>query len=180
MSLPGPCTETWVSVVGYEGLYEVSDMGRVRSLDRVHQSRNRWGPVERRLLGGTKALTVDPHGYLQVRLCKDGRAVTLRVNRVVATAFLGAPSDREEACHKNHTPSDNRVGNLYWGTRLENEQDKTLALRRNPYTEISREKVFQIREMYAKKRKQIDIAIEIGCSKITVWNIIHHKSRNVY
>lgn len=97
--------EQWKSVVGYEGLYFVSDAGRVKS--------------ERRLLNPGLS-----HGRRwQVVLYKDGQKKTHLVARLVAAAFLG-PSNGLMVLHRNDVPSDNCVANLYYGTQLQNMQDR--------------------------------------------------------
>lgn len=94
-------SEEWRSVPGYEGLYEVSSLGRVRS-----KSSYLKGSVSK--------------GYRYVHLTKG----TLRVNRIVCEAFHGpAPEDKPYALHRNGVKSDNRSVNLYWGSQAENMMD---------------------------------------------------------
>lgn len=111
--------ERWHPVVGYVGLYEVSDRGRVRSLDRVDSAgRQRRG----RYLRGTR----DSYGYLHVNLCRDGAPYQTTVHNLVARAFLGAPEPDQEVRHLNGTPANNRVENLAWGTPRENSLDRRM------------------------------------------------------
>lgn len=105
--------ETWLPVVGYEGRYEVSDQGRVRSWLRV------LNPP--RVL----RLAMHPTGYHTVELTNsDGRRRTQRVHRLVTRAFLGPrPVDREVR-HLDGVKTNNALTNLAYGTRSENERDK--------------------------------------------------------
>lgn len=103
--------EQWAAVVDYEGLYEVSDAGRVRSIAR---------PGTR---GGILRGEVHPDGYPSVKLSKGGRKKHLTVHVLVATAFRGPRPDGQECRHLNGDPSDNRLENLAWGTSAENSQD---------------------------------------------------------
>lgn len=108
--------EAWRSVSGFEGRYEVSDLGRVRSLDRILRDGRRWkGRVLRQV--------PDNHGYPQVNLCRDMVQKTLRVSKLVADAFLGPRIGALEVCHANRNPMDNRLVNLRWDTRSGNMQD---------------------------------------------------------
>jgi hypothetical protein len=111
-------SETWKPVVGYEGSYEVSDQGRVRSLDRFVITR---GGVRKRTKGKTLRTSVMNTGYLQVSL---GRAKTVTVHRLVLEAFVGPAPEGSEACHyPDPDRSNSALSNLRWGTRSDNIRD---------------------------------------------------------
>lgn len=97
--------EEWRPVKGYEGLYEVSNMGRVKSL---HASQGRI------LKQGTS------HGYMLVNLCKDGICNMKQVHRLVATAFIRNPNNYEVVNHKDGNKKNNTVDNLEWCTQRYN------------------------------------------------------------
>lgn len=100
-------TEEWRDIEGYEGLYQVSSYGRVKSLNykRTKEERN-LSPYG------------NGHGYLSVSLRKNSKTKKVLVHRLVAEAFL---SDREEQInHKNGCKADNHVDNLEWCTQSEN------------------------------------------------------------
>ena len=101
--------ETWKDVRGYEGLYQVSDLGRIRSLGRVVNSKNgSYGKKRERIL--TQEVTV--FGYCRVRLFDaEGKAKHYAVHRLVAQEFIGNPEGLE-INHKNEIKTDNRVENL--------------------------------------------------------------------
>lgn len=107
----------WLPVVGYEGIYEVSDTGRVRSLDR-HDSRGRL------IRGKERKLTQTQDGHLQITLHNGTRGWTLGVHHLVLTAFVGPRPDGAEGCHRNGDGTDNRVSNLRWGSRSSNVLDQ--------------------------------------------------------
>ncbi len=109
-------TERWHAVPGYEGHYEVSTSGQVRSLDRVTSS-------GRRSSGRTLRQRVDARGYRHVNLWLDGSATTLRVHRVVLSAFVGPAPEGTEGCHSDGDPSNNSVENLRWDSHLANIHD---------------------------------------------------------
>lgn len=105
--------EYWKPVVGYEGLYEVSNWGRVKSLDRLIEHY----PSGKSLRKGVfKKLFDDGHGYKQVVLCKDGKLKTHKVHRLVAEAFLPNPNNYPCVNHKDENRLNNNVNNLEWCT----------------------------------------------------------------
>ena len=105
--------EVWRPVRGYEGLYEVSDLGRVRSLDRViAHVRSAFGTCLRR--GGIKRQSLDNYGYRTTSVCKEGKEKNLKVHRMVAEAFLPNPGGLPTVDHINNDKQDNRVANLRW------------------------------------------------------------------
>lgn len=114
--------EVWKPVVGFEGLYEVSNLGRVRSLDRVLHSGGAVRGYPRRVRGRILKPQQHPAGYLHVGLGQAGSRI---IGPLVLAAFRGPrPSDRHEACHNNGRKHDNVLTNLRWGTEAENAQDK--------------------------------------------------------
>lgn len=108
--------EKWLPVVGYEGLYEVSDRGAVRGIDR-HDSRGY------KVQGQLLSQALKPNGRLQVTLSRDGRSNSYLVHRLVARAFHGAPPPGTEVCHGDGNPVNNYAENLRWGTGSENKLD---------------------------------------------------------
>ena len=109
----------WLPVVGYEGLYEVSDDGRVRSVDRIIECRDgRKIPcLSSELAPWTWA------GYRLVKLSKDGNKRTHRIHSLVLTAFSGPRPPGMVACHNNGDKEDLRAVNLRWDTQGNNLRD---------------------------------------------------------
>lgn len=111
--------EHWKEIEGFEGLYEVSDEGRIRSLPRVVPFRVYYS---RGVKGGPKALTLDKDGYLQVSLSKLGVPYTRKVHRLVADAFLERGEFEEDVNHKDACKSNNHRANLEWCTHKANSE----------------------------------------------------------
>lgn len=112
----------WLPVVGFEGLYSVSDTGLVRSEDQVRRGR---GGSEHLKRGKVLSQTGDggSRDYLRVNLWRENKMRSFRVHRLVGEAFLGALPDGMVTCHCNGDPHDNRLENLRYDTAQENSHD---------------------------------------------------------
>jgi len=111
----------WKDVVGYEGLYEVSDSGEVRSRDRYIKTDIRH--VKSRLIKGKILFqNLKSNGYKTVDLSKEGKVKTTSVHRIVAEAFLSNPDGLHFVNHKDSNRSNNAVDNLEWVTSSENRK----------------------------------------------------------
>ena len=101
--------EEWRDIKGYEGLYQVSNLGRIKSINYNNTKSEK-----------IRTLSKDKDGYLILELSKNGRVKNFRVHRLVAEAFIPNPNNLPEVNHKiddyEHR-SDNRVENLEWCTR---------------------------------------------------------------
>lgn len=118
-------TERWLPVPGYEGAYEVSDLGRVRSLDRVVQQGTRWGGVmDRRMDGRVLRPGTGRAGELFVSLQLGGDIKLRRIHALVLEAFTGPCPDGMEVCHNNGRNTDNTWTNLRYDTHANNCADK--------------------------------------------------------
>lgn len=111
--------EEWRPVVEWEGLYEVSSLGRVRSVDRVLQDGRKW---RGRILSSPKGRSGYPEVSLLVGVRKTRR---VQVHRIVCRAFHGEPSeDRPFALHRDDVGTNNKASNLYWGSPRDNQLDR--------------------------------------------------------
>lgn len=111
--------EEWRAISGWEGFYEVSDEGRVRSLDRVGHRNGHPARFRGRIL----AACIGKNGYRTVQLCSPEGQNRHYVHRLVAFAFFGECPSGHEVCHQNGTRSDNRKINLRYGTHQSNCDD---------------------------------------------------------
>ena len=117
-------SEVWKPIKGYEGIYEVSSYGRVRSLERSISLRNRHGEYVRVEKGRIMAQKLQNTDRLQVNLRKvvNGKRLrkTFYVHRLVAEAFVPNPDNKPTVNHINEDHHDNRAENLEWMTKAEN------------------------------------------------------------
>ena len=107
-------TEIWKAVPGWEGLYEVSSQGRVRSLPRIKRRREGLNNNAYHLEPGRILSLINSQGYREVVLSKDGKTIHQMVHRLVSMAFIPNPNNYPIINHKNEVRSDNRVENLEW------------------------------------------------------------------
>ena len=98
--------ETWKAIAGYEGIYEVSDLGRIKSL--------KYG--KEKILKPGK----NHGGYLHVNLCKDGKVEQPKIHRLVAEAFIPNPNNLETVNHKDEVKTNNVASNLEWMSQKDN------------------------------------------------------------
>lgn len=126
--------EKWISIKGYEGLYEVSDQGRVRSF------RNK----EERIL----KTYLQSSGYEVVCLCVNYKRKKIMVHRLVAIHFLDNPKNKPQINHKNGIKTDNRLINLEWNTPSENSKhaiENGLVNKKPERTKLTEKDILDIR-----------------------------------
>lgn len=140
-------TENWKPIPGYEGYYEVSDLGRVKSLARVvpHPTVPAGEiPLRERILKQS------PIRYPAVNLSRDGRQKNVKVHRLVAEVFVPNPEGYEVVDHLNGDTHDNRAANLDWCTREENIKRSWKAKPVRSKRRMKPDQVRAIRREYAE------------------------------
>lgn len=147
--------EIWVPIPNYEGLYEVSNFGTVRSLTRTVKIGPNFRTIESQVLK-----PMFNRGYYQIIVCKNSKHKTLKPHRLVAQLFIPNPQNKPEVNHRDANKLNNRVDNLEWNTSQENSLHSVkLGLR--IVTEKSREAARRNSKLTPKginAKKVIDIA----------------------
>ena len=171
--------EVWKPVAGYEGIYEVSNLGRVRSLDRVRvfrDGRTRHYPSV--MLSGK----VGTHGYRAVVLA-NGSNRTVVVHRLVATAFVPHAHGRDWVNHVDGDKLNNRADNLEWVTPQENTAHMMeMGLARFPKgseigaAKLTESDVVVIRSLALRGVMLKDLAADFGVAPPVISNICARKS----
>lgn len=159
--------EIWKDVVNYEGLYQVSNLGRIKTLDRIKEFPNGIKHIVRR--ESLMKLKLTQFGYLTVKLYKHsvGKSKDYFVHKLVLMMFSPNPENKLEGNHKNGIKTDNTLGNLEWCTRAENNRhaiDTGLLVAHKGSkvynAKFTEEKIALIRRFYRRfpKTKQRDFA----------------------
>lgn len=126
MTTEQPTKERWLPIPGYEGLYEVSDHGRVKTLRRQSCFTNRWGnPSYRTIPESIRKVRTHPNGgHLDLTLSKDGKKKHWFVHTLVLLAFEGGrPAPDVEIRHMDGDPTNNKLENLRYDSHEENVND---------------------------------------------------------
>lgn len=169
--------ERWLPVVGYEGLYEVSDRGQVRSLDRIVVTSA--GP--RRYRGKTLKWHIGTDGYPEVTLSRRGVQETFNVHVLVLEAFAGRCPPGQEARHGPAGKADPSLVNLRgWGTREENVADRVTDGQgnrgeRHGLAKRTAAVILEIRARVAAGERQVDVARDLDLDPKYIWLVVHRK-----
>jgi len=175
-----PEKEDWRDVESYEGIYQVSNMGRVRRISGGRGARP----------GHVLNPGRDNHGYLLVALYRNRQKTVHRIHCLVCHAFHGCPlSSKYEVNHKNGKKDDNKASNLEWVTRSENESHAYRILGRkrprgflplgdaNPFSKLTNDQVRQIRNLWATgDYTQVELSKLFEVSKPTICMIVNRKT----
>jgi protein gp37 len=142
--------ESWAQVPGYPD-YEASSHGRVRRAGLI-----------------LKPQMNERFSRLSISLWKDNKPSTRWVHSLVLLAHRGPPPEGQEACHRNGDQIDNRIANLRWGTRNENQQEKVRHGSNGGPAKLTREQAAEIRAARARGETQQSIADRVGVSRSLV------------
>jgi hypothetical protein len=170
--------ETWADIPEFEGLYQASDMGRIRSLDRmVTCSTGAIMPIKGTLL----KQGISSNGYYHVSLCNGGKMHTKRVHRLVMAAFVGPCPDGCEVLHLNGIRTDNKLDNLKYGSHTCNmafmaEHGTAQYGENNSFAKFTNAQVKEIRRVWSMGGITIAaLAREYNVSRPTIHGVINNK-----
>lgn len=165
-------SEQWKDVVGYEGLYQVSDLGRVKSIQRKDAAGRL---VRERILKPAVA-----GGYPSVHLCKNRESKTKAVHLLVAQSFLGEKPEGAQVAHFDGNAMNPSLSNLRYASRRENEADKVRHGTRfyakgesNGRSKLNEQHVIEIIHRYkVMKERQSHLAVEYGVDQSNISHIV--------
>lgn len=174
--------EVWKDIIGYEGLYQVSNLGRVKSLDRM--TNNQYGEyfMKGRIL---KNSIIKDKGYCRVSLNNKNGKISKRVHRLVAEAFIPNPENKPEVNHIDGDKQNNRADNLEWCTNKENiEHSIRTGLKKhcngcsNSASKFKEEDIVFIREHYKRRDPVyggVALARKYNCCTLTIYDVVSKK-----
>lgn len=165
--------EIWKPIKNYEGFYEVSSYGNVRSLDRVvNQANGSIGHYKGKVLKGE----IDYKGYKRFRLSKNNKTQKIFGHRLVAEAFIPNPENKPFVNHIDETQDNNRVENLEWCTYKENMNHGTIQKR---LSELKKKKIICITD--SRKFNSVNEASSFyNIPRRSISNVLSGARKRVY
>ena len=171
-------SEIWKDIPDYEGIYKISNLGRIKSLERKCKTK---GGSMRTIKQRIKKPTKRPDGYLQIQLNKNKKRQIKFIHRLELEVFFGLNNDLQ-CNHKNGTKDDNRLENLEWMTRSQNVQHAFDVLGRKPAngedigtSKLTSKEVREIRNLNGKLLQR-EIGALYGVNQQNVSNIINNQT----
>jgi len=189
-TIPMQESEIWKDIPGYEGMYQVSDFGQVKSLQRIitEKSTLKARPVRERILKQVASYK----GYYFIHLSKNGAVKNVSVHRTIAKLFVPNPSSLPEVNHKDEIKANNYSGNLEWCSHLYNIRYGTGIVRKTKSQTgvpniknngegcgTSKLKRHQVLSIYSDPRKYKEISKEYGIVFSAISKIKHKRTWRV-
>ena len=158
-------TEYWLDIPDYESYYQISNFGRVKSLDRIITQQNGKKQFAK---GKVLKPCITNKGYFKVHLLLNAKRKSRSIHRLVAQAFLPNPFHKPQVNHINGCKIDNNLCNLEWNTQSEQQihayqnglQPKG---EKHHYAKLTLKEVIQIKQLLKSNILQKDIAAKIQC-----------------
>lgn len=167
--------EIWKDIPGYENSYEISNLGRVRSLDRIIIRRDGKKYSSK---GKVLKQNTDKYGYNYVNLRKDYSQKSFVIHNLVTSVFIGEKPKGYEVCHINNDKSDNSILNLRYDTKRENAIDHYRTGNNKSNSKLSTTEVLQIRHKYNNEKYSKKELSELY--NVSPWHINAIINKDVY
>jgi hypothetical protein len=165
--------ENWVDVLGLEDYYQISDLGNIKSKERIgitNYGKRTYG-------GGLIKPFISTVGYPAVNLTYKGYRKQFHIHKLVLEAFIGKAPIGMEGCHNNGIKTDCKLSNLRWDTRKNNHKDQKIhGTKAKVGKKINQELANEIKEL---DEKVCQIAKKYNLSVIQIWRIKNNKAWNV-
>jgi hypothetical protein len=166
-------TEHWLPVPGYEGFYDVSDLGQVRSIRHMTSRGWRGGKILKQFK--------DSDGYYRVNLSRYGKVRSYPVHALVLRAFAGDPGPGQQGRHGPAGKLVNRITNLSWGSAQDNSDDKyrdgSMACgERQGSARLTTDMVLDLRARATQRESGASLAARFGISRTHVSRVVTRKS----
>lgn len=173
------CQEEWKYVSDYENFYQVSDLGRMKSLDRIDTTK---GDVLKKTKGKILSQTLKRNGYLSIMLCVKNKRKRFHPHRLLAVEFIENPENKPEINHKDSIKVNNLKWNLEWNTKEENRNHANLnglikkgeLVANSKLTDL---KVIALRRLYKMNPNfnKLAIARKLNVGDSTIHRVIRNK-----
>lgn len=161
----------WRDIPGWEGYYQASTDGRIRSVNRVIEVDGK----KRNWKGRILTLFPDKDGYLRVKLCRNGKYPTHKVHRLVASTFLLSEPNEKQVNHKDGNKQNNDVSNIHWCTPAENRRH-AFMIGIGIGKRLTDKELSEIRSKYARGEiTQEKLSAEYGVSIMSIYNAINYR-----
>jgi hypothetical protein len=174
--------ELWKDIQGYEGMYQVSNFGMIRGLDRVRNGKNN---KTHRVNGVILKPGIAPNGYLFVILKKPKtKNWIISIHKLVALVFIPNPQNKPQINHKDGNKSNNNYTNLEWCTSKENQNHSsingfTAFGEKNGNNKLKETAVIEIRKYWECKTLSVmELAKKYNVDRTTIYNIVKNKQWN--
>jgi hypothetical protein len=169
--------EVWKDVIGFEGEYEVSNMGNVRSLDKIIRCNTGWRTHKGQLLKPNH----DRGGHPRVSLMREQKATYKFVHTLMMESFVGPRPKGFHVCHNNGVADDNRLENLRYDTPKGNTADKKVhgtdgTGSRNPFAKLDEDKVSKIKKLRREGRSVKSLAKQFDSCVSGIYTILRGES----